>query len=624
MAKKDNMGHKGATHSTDCPMIDKYIEIRDKNSGIWYFRKRVPDKLVKAYGRIEVKCSLRTTDKHKASIRAVSKLNALNMELEELRKELEERKHRKKPETSSMRKSVDDTASFIKRFEQLTQIESKELILNEFSRLENQFQVMRNHEYRDERGRLCDKLIYAAVVEAKEDLCVHEGTSIHHEPIDWHSGAISLLNGERIDCCEINLENPCEKFVRFSDKLKCATIESYWRNVEAINGNKFAERDPFFKGLGYDTGKITDANTSPRYNRDSFSIQKLIDDFLKFKQSKVTNKTHDKIIRACRIVSDYFGEDSSVDSISVTKAEKFINYLSQIPIGFKSKSPISLQAYVKKYKSKVRLSPKSQNDLFIDVTSLFNYATDKELLNRNPFAKKMLRDQLPEIIVKKKQMLSIEEMQDFFNLEIYLAQVNTKPARFWVPLLCLFHGLRANEACQLFTSDIVQIDGVWCLNIEAGEDKQGNTKRLKNSSSKRVLPIHDELMRIGFLEYAQDKKTRRRKLLFGGLTVGKDGDKAQAVCKWFAHHRLKINREPIQRGGKAMHSLRHSFKDSLMNHGVGVEEREALGGWSSKGSSEKGYGKGFSIAKRKEAIDKVSYEGLDLEGCKEAFEKFSK
>jgi len=60
---------------------------------------------------------------------------------------------------------------------------------------------------------------------------------------------------------------------------------------------------------------------------------------------------------------------------------------------------------------------------------------------------------------------------------------------FWLPVLGLFTGCRIEELCQLHCSDVIQYDGIWCLDInDEGE------KRLKNKSSKRVVPLHQILV----------------------------------------------------------------------------------------------------------------------------------
>ncbi|MEG2046654.1 MAG: hypothetical protein RR100_07380, partial [Comamonas sp.] len=72
---------------------------------------------------------------------------------------------------------------------------------------------------------------------------------------------------------------------------------------------------------------------------------------------------------------------------------------------------------------------------------------------------------------------------------------------YWLPLLALFTGARANELAQLRLSDIVEKDGIMCIDINAGEDIDGmrrkSTKTVKTSV--RLVPIHSDLIALGFL-----------------------------------------------------------------------------------------------------------------------------
>ena len=64
-------------------------------------------------------------------------------------------------------------------------------------------------------------------------------------------------------------------------------------------------------------------------------------------------------------------------------------------------------------------------------------------------------------------------------------------ARFWVPLIALFSGMRMNEICQLDVSDIRCVDGVDCFVITSRSNGGGADKKVKTSTSERFVPIAD-------------------------------------------------------------------------------------------------------------------------------------
>ena len=68
-------------------------------------------------------------------------------------------------------------------------------------------------------------------------------------------------------------------------------------------------------------------------------------------------------------------------------------------------------------------------------------------------------------------------------------------ALFWLPLLGLYTGARLNELCQLTPSNVREEDDIAYLDITNEADGQ----RIKTSSGKRIIPIHQRLIDLGFL-----------------------------------------------------------------------------------------------------------------------------
>ena len=88
------------------------------------------------------------------------------------------------------------------------------------------------------------------------------------------------------------------------------------------------------------------------------------------------------------------------------------------------------------------------------------------------------------------------------------------PFEFWLPLLGLFGGLRIKEGSQLHLDDLRWVDGVWVLSInESTADKS-----LKNEQSVRLVPVHPELVRLGFVDYCDALRVAGFKRVFPELT----------------------------------------------------------------------------------------------------------
>jgi integrase len=143
--------------------------------------------------------------------------------------------------------------------------------------------------------------------------------------------------------------------------------------------------------------------------------------------------------------------------------------------------------------------------------------------------------------------------------------------RFWLPILALFHGARLEEFADLSRADL-QCDGnTWSLKIQEGEDRRlgkrdqdgrmAQGRRLKNSTAARVVPLHPELVRLGFLQHVAAIAPNPQDPLFPDLQPqGKDRKRGPRVTRWFVEYRKAIG---VFREGVAMHAFRHTANTRL-------------------------------------------------------------
>jgi integrase len=132
------------------------------------------------------------------------------------------------------------------------------------------------------------------------------------------------------------------------------------------------------------------------------------------------------------------------------------------------------------------------------------------------------------------------------------------PHEFWLPLLGLFGGLRLKEASQLYLSDVRQVNGVWCLDLN--EDTRD--KSLKNEQSARLVPLHPALVVAGFLAYCDGLRREGFQRVFPELTCvasdarySKDSGRRMSMML----EKLGMPRD----GGRVFHSFRHNMNNAL-------------------------------------------------------------
>ena len=146
-------------------------------------------------------------------------------------------------------------------------------------------------------------------------------------------------------------------------------------------------------------------------------------------------------------------------------------------------------------------------------------------------------------------------------------------AAFWLPLLALYTGARLSELAALTAADVVieQPSDIAIIMITEDVD-QGRT--LKTLASRRVVPIHTELVRLGFLNFVEDRLPgpRQATRLFPLLTPGSRGGLGEGWSKWFGRYIRNIG---ITNTASVFHSFRHGFKDALRAAGVDEDVNDA-------------------------------------------------
>ncbi|MFZ2620473.1 MAG: site-specific integrase [Alphaproteobacteria bacterium] len=296
-----------------------------------------------------------------------------------------------------------------------------------------------------------------------------------------------------------------------------------------------------------------------------------------------------------------------------THANQFKELLTKIPAHASKKyKGLSLTDLEKTLGDK--LSYSSQKSYLTGMRCLFSWAKNAGFYEpENPFSK--VEPPKPAKGKKNKEIqpFSPEMLQQIFSSSIFTGHAGQrtrkgkkliKDSLYWLPLLALFTGARREELCQLSSKDIYQKDNIWVIDIH----RNGNN-HLKNEYSERFVPIHENLINLGFVDYALDI-FQKEKMLFPDLTfsVGKQryGD---CFGRQFsrAMSQLDIKTEDVN-----FHSFRHTCIDALRN--ARAEEGVIMALVGHKDNRMIGhYGKGYSLAVLKSNLDKVEYPSISWE-----------
>ncbi|MBF0502567.1 MAG: site-specific integrase [Candidatus Riflebacteria bacterium] len=177
---------------------------------------------------------------------------------------------------------------------------------------------------------------------------------------------------------------------------------------------------------------------------------------------------------------------------------------------------------------------------------------------------------------------------------------NTSHAeRYWVPLIAIHSGMRLGEICQLHLTDLREVDGVWVFDINDGPGH-----RIKNHTSRRMLPIHTRVLNTGLLAYAQSLHASGQQRLFPALYNHSLDGWSHGFGKWFQEfNRREISVEPR----KTFHSIRHSVATILKNKMVQAHLiSELLGHSPGEGMTLGRYAKAATITTLQKIVELIA------------------
>lgn len=342
--------------------------------------------------------------------------------------------------------------------------------------------------------------------------------------------------------------------------------------------------------------------------------------------NNISKKRTDKVTAIVETLREIVGDQTPVHSIDDDVVQHVRNTLARTPSNrIKLYPKLKIEQAIEqaaKYE-KPTLSPTTQSfylDAFRDVLQV---GVRKKQLANNPAvdAKPIKKDTLSA--EQKRLPWTLDQIKGFFEGAFYrsCAPDAVKPYkkpdrawRFWLPLIMLHSGARPNEICQLHVADVKRTPaGVWYLDMIETDDGE-DSKSLKTETSRRRVPLHPELARMGFLAFVEERRKAVAKdgeRLFPKLKPNRYGNVAWYPCRRLNEH--FIPREISLGERQCLYSLRHSVRDALRRIKAPPETLLAVGGWAqgSKTVSDD-YGDPGDPDLHAEYVAKIAYPGLNL------------
>lgn len=144
-------------------------------------------------------------------------------------------------------------------------------------------------------------------------------------------------------------------------------------------------------------------------------------------------------------------------------------------------------------------------------------------------------------------------------------------------------------------------EGISCIRIS----DEGEHQKVKTEVSLRTVPLHPELLKMGFLDWVDGKRKGGETRLFPAAKATAVNGQGNWITKAFSRHLAEVGKgwEPAKRG---FHSLRKTFIQELQGAGVVSELRAQIVGHELDDEHHSTYSRGFSVSEKLHGLGNLS------------------
>jgi integrase len=379
------------------------------------------------------------------------------------------------------------------------------------------------------------------------------------------------------------------------DEVRGAMIELVKRRQARLKGEPLGTYfDPMY-------GREGEGRRTAPFEQD-ITLSELIERFLADPGKGRAGRSVLDLHAAFRPLLETVGPDFRVRDLTREDFRQVQDVLKDLPSNatkrWKGKK-LAQVARIAREKGIASMHPRTSNGYLSKISTLMNWALDEGYVDRNQA--KGLRVAGPKGSRKDgRDPFTPEQLKAIFEDNTFTDPSRPRNAAFWLPLLGLFTGARLNELCQLKADDVAEYDGVHCLIIRKVDPQD----RLKSRAAHRTIPLHPELVRLGFLDHVEQVRKSGGGRLFPDVPLGEDGYYSSIFSKRFSRFLKKSNAKTEKTG---FHSLRHNMTMALREGGVPADRIRELMGWTGQGMEETTYGSSLRARTLFEEICKGKY-----------------
>jgi integrase len=279
----------------------------------------------------------------------------------------------------------------------------------------------------------------------------------------------------------------------------------------------------------------------------------------------LADKTKDEHASAVRMFEEFLGRSVPARQITRKDVLAYKQSLLETPARYVQRFPgltlpQAIRANQKRKDPFATLDPSTINMKWLShLSTIFKWGMNNGYVDDNPAAGVRV-DSGKGYKEPSRVAFDNDDLRKMFGSPLFRNEAwSTKQ---WALLLALYTGARSSsELARIRLSDVYQEQGINVIHLALAS---------KNVRSKRIVPIHRDLVELGFLDYLKSLRASGSTRLFA------DWEPEDAINRWFLRsYRSEVG---INDRRKVFHSFRHTLKTALARHGVNRDVSDLITG----------------------------------------------
>lgn len=279
-------------------------------------------------------------------------------------------------------------------------------------------------------------------------------------------------------------------------------------------------------------------------------------------------KTMEEHRNAVRMFNEFVGADLGVTAITKKQVIDYKNALLQTPNRYTMRFPgltlpQAIRANQKLAEPFTTLAPQTINEKWLShLRTVLSWAERNDHLQINPALGIRVETGSKSHKEPSRSAFDPEDIAKIFGHEMFRdpGQYGTKQ---WALLVMLYTGVRnSSEMARIRLSKISEVQGIPIFNLDEAS---------KNQQSKRLVPMHQDLIKLGFLDFVAARRLRGEEYLFPEWAKRTD-----SVNDWF--NVTYLPSLGIKTAKKVFYCFRHTLATELAKAGVPRELSKMISG----------------------------------------------